>query len=88
MKNEITWQVSWKRNITQKLMRTAAFGAGTAAIVPALTAGRVLAASEPRAQHRSRHSNLMKRRLASLQRRMASWRDFCALFDAGLLVAN
>lgn len=71
MRNETTWQVTEKRISRRSLIRSAAFGAGSAALVPALTAGRVLAASDP-VPAPLKPFEFNEATIGELQRRMAS----------------
>ena len=71
MGNETTWQVTGKGISRRSLMRSAAFGVGSAALVPALTAGRVLAASDP-VLAPLKTFEFDEATIGELQRRMAS----------------
>lgn len=69
MKNENDLTKSGSAISRRALLRTAAIGAGTAAIVPALGAGRVVAASEPAASP-TKAFEFDETTIADLQRRM------------------
>jgi amidase len=71
LKNETNLTVSASGISRRALLRTAAIGAGTAAIVPALSAGRVVGASEP-APSAAAAFEFDEVTIADLQRRMIS----------------
>jgi amidase len=69
LKNEQNLTSSARSISRRAILRTAAIGAGTAAIVPALSAGRAVAASEPTASS-AKTFEFDEATIADLQRRM------------------
>jgi amidase len=71
LKNDENLTSSARRISRRAILRTAAIGAGTAAIVPALSAGRAVAASEPTASS-AKTFEFDEATIADLQRRITS----------------
>ena len=72
MGNKTSSQVAGRGISRRSLIRNAAVGAGSAALVPALTAGRVFAASDPVPALPLKPFEFDEATVGDLQRRMAS----------------